>query len=217
MLGHKKLRRYLSLLLAAGTVATAHGEADPAGDTFLIPDPNDPSGSTAPDIIDVDVREVADQILVVLQFAGEVRPADDFSAIDLQVRGTIDFGVAADVPTTLSHKSTLTIVPSDLELIAYLDLTTVSQSSIRLLDGSDALLTNLPIAFGFDTLSVEVPVDLLPSPVEGYAALVNNFVQDTWDMFPNGRGHATIVPEPGTLSLFVLSLATICRRRHHSA
>ena len=66
------------------------------------------------------------------------------------------------------------------------------------------------------TLSLDVPVDLVPSPVEGYAVLANNFVQDTWDMFPNGQGHAVIAPEPGTLSLFVLSLICVCHKRCHN-
>ena len=123
--------------------------------------------------------------------------------------------MAADEPVCLSHKSSLTTVPSDLELIAYLDLFSVSQSTVWLNDGADTPLTSLPIAFGFDTVSVDVPVDVFPSPVEGYAVLLHNFHQDTWDMFPNGEGHAVIVPEPTTLSVFALILASVSRRRRH--
>ena len=213
---NSKLQGYLSMVLVAGALGTARGESDPAGDTFMAPDPGNPSGSTIPDIIEVDVWRSAEQIHVSLEFAGEIRPADDFSAVDLQVLGAIDFGVAADDPVCLSHKSSLTTVPSNLELIAYLDLFSVAQSTVWLNDGADTPLTSLPIDFGFDTVSVDVPVDLFPSPVEGYAVLLHNFHQDTWDMFPNADGHAAIVPEPTTLSVFALILASVFWRRRRN-
>ena len=208
-----KLQAYLSTLLLAGAVTVAHGEPDPAGDTFMAPDPGNPSGSTTPDIIEVDIGQSDGQVHVSLGFAGEIRPADDFSAVDLQVLGAIDFGAAADEPVFLSHKSSLTTVPSDLELIAYLDLSSVFESTVWLNDGADVPLTSLPIDFGFDTVSVDVPVALFPSPVEGCAVLLHNFYQDTWDVFPNAEGHAVIVPEPTTLSVFVVILASVCWRR----
>jgi len=209
----RKLQAYLSVVISAGFVATAHGEPDPAGDTFMAPDPNDPPGSATPDMIEVGVWESAGQVHVSLQFAGEIRPADDFSAIDLQILGAVDFGVAADEPVFLSHKSSLTTVPSHLELIAYLDLSSVFESTVWLNNGAHEPLASLPIDFGFDTVSVDVPADSFPSPVDGCAALVHNFYQDTWDMFPNEEGHAVIVPEPTTLSVFALILASVPRRR----
>ena len=78
-----KLQAYLSMLLLAGAVAVARGEPDPAGDTFMAPDPGNPSGSTTPDITEVNVWQSAYHVHVSLQFAGEIRPADDTSAIDL--------------------------------------------------------------------------------------------------------------------------------------
>jgi len=203
-------------VLVAGTVSTARGESDPAGDLFMAPDPGDPAGSTTPDITELNVWQSPDQVHVSLEFAGEIRPADDFSAMELQLLGAIDFGVAADEPVYLSHKSSLTIVPSHLELVAYLDLSSVFESAVWLNDGAHAPLASLPIDFGFDTVSVDVPANLFPSPVEGYAVLVHNFYQDTWDMFPNEEGHAVIIPEPTTLSLFALILASVSRRRRRN-
>ena len=207
---------YLLVVLVAGTASMASGESDPAGDLFMAPDPGDPAGSTTPDITEVNVWQSADHVYVSLQFAGEIRPADDTSAIDLQVLGAIDFGVAADEPVCLSHKSSLTTVPSDLELIAFLDLSSVIESSVWLNDGAGAPLTTLPIDFGFDTVSVDVSADLFPSPVEGCAVLVHNFHQDTWDMFPNAEGHATIVPEPTSFVLWALISAGLCGRRRRN-
>gem|GEM_PF-2281743 len=211
-----KLQAYLSTLLLAGAVTVARGEPDPAGDTFMAPDPGNPSGSTTPDIIEVDIGQSDGQVHVSLGFAGEIRPADDFSAVDLQVLGAIDFGAAADEPVFLSHKSSLTTVPSDLELIAYLDLSSVFESTVWLNDGADVPLTSLPIDFGFDTVSVDVPVALFPSPVEGCAVLLHNFYQDTWDVFPNAEGHTAIVPEPTTLSLLALISASVFWRRRRN-
>ena len=216
MLRSRNLPRYLLAVLVAGTASIARGESDPVGDIFMAPDPNDPPGSTTPDITEVNVWQSADHLYVSLQFAGEIRPADDTSAIDLQVLGAIDFGVAADEPAYLSHKSSLTTVPSHLELIAYLDLSSVFESAIWLNDGAGAPLTSLPIDFGFDTVSVDVPVDLFPSPVEGCAVLVHNFYQDTWDMFPNAEGHATIVPGPTSFALWALISAGVCWRRRRN-
>ena len=213
---NSKLQGYLSMVLVAGAVAVARGKPDPAGDTFTAPDPGNPSGSTTPDIIEVDVWRSAEQIHVSLEFAGEIRPADDFSAVDLQVLGAIDLGVAADEPFCLSHKSSLTTVPSDLDLIAYLDLFSVSQSTVWLNDGADMPLTSLPIDFGFDTVSVDVPVELFPSPVEGCAVLLHNFHQDTWDMFPNAKGHAVIVPEPTSVALWAMISTGVCWRRRRN-
>ncbi len=212
---NRNLPRYLLALLVAGAASIARGESDPVGDIFMAPDPSDPPGSTSPDITEVNVWQSADHIYISLQFAGEIRPADDCSAVDLQLLGAIDFGVAADEPFFRSHKSSLTTVPSHLELVAYLDLSSVSESAVWLNDGADVPLTSLPIDFGFDTVSVVVPADLFPSPVEGYAVLVHNFHQDTWDMFPNAEGHAAIVPEPTTLSVLALISASVFWRRRH--
>ncbi len=214
MRGDGKPRACLWAVLVAGAVSTAWAEPDPAGDTFRAPDPSVPAGSTTPDMIEVGVWRSADLIHVDLRFTGEIRPADDESAIDLQLLGFVDFGVPADDPGFPAHKGSLTTVPDHLELIAYVDFSSVSDSAVWLKDRTDALLTSLPIDFGFDTVSVNVPADLFPAPVEGFDVLVHNYDQDTWDMFPNAEGHAEIVPEPTSFALLALILSWVGRRRH---
>jgi hypothetical protein len=101
-------------------------------------------------------------------------------------------------------------------LIAYLDFSSLSASTIGPKDRASTLLASLPIDFGFHSVSVNVPADLFPSPVEGYAVLVHNFNQDTWGMFPNAEGHAVIIPEPTSLTLQALLASSVCPlRRYH--
>ncbi len=213
MRGNEKLHTCLLAVLVAAAVSAARGDSDPAGDTFRAPDPSVPGGSTSPDLLGVDVWRWADAVQVNLRFAGEIRPADDHSAINLQLLGFVDFGVSAALPVFPAHKGSLTTVPDHLELIAYLDFASVSNATVGLRSRSDALLARLPIAFGFDTVSVSVTSAAFPAPVDGTALLLHSFDQDTWDMFPNTEGHAMIVPEPTSLVLVALILSRVLTRR----
>jgi hypothetical protein len=142
-----------------------------------------------------------------------VYPADDFLHWDSQILGRVEFGVGDDGSAADSFKSQWYAEPSNLDVLAFLNLNDVVGGQVPLYDDSVSLLAHLPVDFDAGTVSVTVPEALLPGTVDSFDVLVHDATEVGWDVFPNGPGHASIIPEPSSLLLWAGALLGWRRQR----
>ncbi|MCK4659958.1 MAG: PEP-CTERM sorting domain-containing protein [Phycisphaerae bacterium] len=194
----------IAVLMGLGlAVGEALGAPDPVGDQF---NPYGLPPGSAPDLVEVSVIRDAGNLSVTLECDAPVYPADDFAHWDLRILGRIDFGVGDDGSAADSYKSQWYSDPSYLDVLAFLSLNDVADGQIPLYDDGVTVLAYLPISFESTIVSVVVPEALLPDLADGFDVLVHDIDEMSWDVFPNGPGHADVVPEPSMLLLLVAGL-----------
>jgi hypothetical protein len=203
--------RIMVLILAAvawGVPALA--TSDPAGDLF---NPFGGQPGAVPDLLAASAVRTPGHIELTLTCTATVYPADDFDHGEQQLTGWIDLGVGDDGSASDGHKDQWYWELSDLNLSAYLSLDEVAGGTISLRDDHTSLIGYIPITFADNVVTVAVPETLLPGRVDCFAVLVHDPDFITWDVLPNGRGHAEIAPEPSMLCWWVACALGWSRRR----
>lgn len=163
--------------------------ADPAGDLFH---PWGGQPGTQPDLLEISVDSEGEAVEFTLKFAEPVFPADDWEHYEQQLHGRVDLGTLDDGSHANTYKDDFYSELSYLQSFAGFDFALVYEGQVPLLDTVFNPLGNCPVTFAGDTVVVAVPKSLLPAWPAGFAVLVHDAYQTTWDVFPNAPGHEPI-------------------------